>query len=67
MMSVEDSPENTFPQIIIRPDRLDEFFSDRLGRRHRGVMAAYDRKGNIVASGVTYAEFMNNLKSRRID
>jgi hypothetical protein len=47
--------------LTIRPAWMDEFFQDSDGQRHRGMMVAFDKEGNEVARGTTYAEFMVNL------
>jgi hypothetical protein len=48
---------------IIKPEGVDEFFQDRGGQRHRGTMVAFDKDGNEVARGATYADFMANLRA----
>lgn len=52
-------------RISIRAGNLNDVFIGEDGKLVRGVMIAYNQRGQEVARGATYREFMESLQRNR--
>lgn len=52
-------------KLSIRAGNLNDVFIGEDGKLVRGVMIAYNQRGQEVARGATYREFMESLRRNR--
>ncbi|MCA9435170.1 MAG: hypothetical protein KC978_05260 [Candidatus Omnitrophica bacterium] len=65
-MKPTDRPNQDRANLLsIRAGNLSDVFADEDGKLVRGIMIAYNERGQEVARGATYQEFMESLRENR--